>query len=34
MAESGDRIAAISPRYAEYQNKTDREIPIVCLRAT
>ena len=28
------RIAAISPRYAEYQNKTDREIPIVCLRAT
>jgi deazaflavin-dependent oxidoreductase (nitroreductase family) len=28
------RIAAISPRYAEYQNKTDREIPIVCLRAS
>ena len=27
------RVAAISPRYAEYQRKTDREIPIVSLRA-
>jgi hypothetical protein len=25
------RIAAISPRYAGYQKKTDREIPIVRL---
>lgn len=28
------RVAAISPRYAEYQSKTDREIPIVSLRAS
>jgi len=27
------RVAAISPRYAEYQSKTDREIPIVSLKA-
>lgn len=26
------RIAAISPRYGEYQTKTDREIPIVRLK--
>lgn len=26
------RIAAISPRYAEYQKKTDRQIPIVSLK--
>lgn len=28
------RIAAVSPRYGKYQNKTDREIPIVCLKAS
>ena len=28
------RIAAISPRYGEYQKKTDREIPIVRLKAS
>lgn len=27
------RISAISPRYGQYQGKTDREIPIVRLRA-
>jgi len=27
------RIAAIAPRYGEYQKKTDREIPIVRLEA-
>ncbi|MGH7665935.1 MAG: nitroreductase/quinone reductase family protein [Candidatus Dormibacteria bacterium] len=27
------RIAAIAPRYAEYQKKTDREIPVVRLTA-
>jgi len=27
------RIAAIAPRYAEYQRKTDRQIPIVRLTA-
>jgi deazaflavin-dependent oxidoreductase (nitroreductase family) len=26
-----DRVAAISPRYGEYQKKTDREIPVVRL---
>ena len=26
-----DRVAAVSPRYGEYQHKTDREIPIVRL---
>ena len=26
------RVAAISPRYGEYQKKTDREIPIIRLR--
>lgn len=30
-AEALDRIAAIAPRYASYQEKTDREIPIVRL---
>jgi len=32
-AEALRRIAAIAPRYAEYQKKTDREIPLVRLTA-
>jgi len=29
--EALSRIAAIAPRYGEYQKKTDREIPIIRL---
>jgi hypothetical protein len=32
-AEAWQRVVALSPGYAKYQENTDREIPIVRLRA-